>query len=271
MKSLKPLIYIASLLFSVSSNAQSFRTTFSVLGNLNNGKYNFVEKERLFNTKKNSFNLGLGVNTSFYPIKDKNWYLSLGIRLNTAEAYIYAVNQIEGISTSIAPITWGYRWQAITIPIHIGKTIIPFKNSQFNINAYGGISLGVIMGSMSHYDVIAMKSNFDNELVGAGINQDNNDNVFQKRNLLTLDLGFNFTPIPSLARLTLGFAYIYNMQATRNVIGTGFVANVTQQIQQEYYFNFNRRFNNYTFSINYSLGKRNFERKQNKLGCYKRI
>lgn len=271
MKILKFIVCFFLILLSFYSKAQSFRTSFSVLGNLNNGKYNFVEKEGLYNTTKNSFNLGLGINTSFYPIKDKNWYLSLGIRLNTAEAYIYAVNQIEGISAIIAPITWGYRWQAITIPIHIGKTIVPFKNSQFNMNVYGGISLGIIMGSMSHYYVIVMKSNFDNELVGAGINQDNNDNVFQKRNLMTLDLGLNFTPIPLLPKLTLGFAYFYNMQATRNVIGTGFVVNVTKQKQQEYYFNFNRRFNNYTFSINYSLGKRNFEQKRNSLGCYKRI
>ena len=76
-------------------------------------------------------------------------------------------------------------------------------------------------------------------------------------------------PIPAVPNLSLGFAFIYNIQATKDVKGGGFVTNVSQQKQQDYYYNMNRRFNNYTFSINYSIGKKEFKKKESGYDCFK--
>lgn len=250
MELLNRIVLLCCLLLPLSSDAQFFRASFAVLGNLNNGKYNFIEKQGDYNIRNNNFNLGLSINASLYPIKEDNWYLLLGVRMNTTEASLSTVRPVTRIWTAASPISWTYRWRAITIPFYVGKTIAPFAYNEFNMDVYGGISYGVISGVMSHYEV--------------GHNYI--DDVFDRRRLMTIDIGLSFAPILSLPGLGIGFVFAYNADATKDVRGGA----MNSQGQQEYYYKFNRRFNNYMLLIQYSIGRKaRLERKNTNFDCFR--
>jgi len=128
--------------------------------------------------------LGLALSEDVYPIKDQNWYLSLGFRMNTTETKVFTINR---------DFVWDYHWQALTLPFHIGYSIVPPDNKGFPIDIYGGVSYGKI-------------------LISKALNP-GNDFEFGKGNLTTLDAGINIHPIRHLPNVGLGFVFIYNFQA----------------------------------------------------------
>jgi hypothetical protein len=255
MKKISFLILFWLLLTPVL-HAQVFKTSVSILGNLNNGPYHFTGNEEEFNTRKSSFNTGLAVELACYPFRNQTWYVASGIRLNTTEALVSKEYVFHGISSSNVTLGWNYRWQEITVPLYLGKTFMPFKNSKFYVDIYAGASLGVITTSMvgSGSEVQPAENSQAPARVATGSYKV--DNAFNHRYLTTLDAGFRFSPVPALPNLSFGFFFAYNIQQTKNIEGSGYLSDETQGIQKDYYFNISRRFNNYTFSISYSFGRK---------------
>jgi len=245
--------FLFFLLCSTGLQAQIFKTSVSVLGNLNNGPYFFKEGQRDFATRKSSFNPGVAVGLSWYPLRNQSWYVASGIRLNTAAALLSRTYIFSNVSaTSKETVNWNYRWQELTIPLHFGRTFVPFKNSSFYIDAYAGVSYGIIIPSMEGFGS-ETEATGDSQVPFEITTQSNtDDDLFTGRSLTTLDAGFRFNPIPKLPNLSIGFLFSYNIQETKNIKGSGFIE--TQNARNDYNFNMARRFNNYTFSLSYAFG-----------------
>lgn len=249
------------LLFTATSaclRAQSIKTTLSALGNYNTGSYQFLEKVGPIAAQKNHFDYGGEVKISYLLPGKQKLFLSTGLRLNHAQATFTTINTLPGFVHSHSYLKWNYRWWEFTAPLHLGKTFMPIKNSRFFIDVYGGLSLGVIHTARTFYRSTMMHEWGNDDWIGMGmLDQFNPEkDPFQTRFLTTLDIGFNFTPIPSYPRVNLGMFVAYNLQSTNDVSNGGFFANATQGIWQDYYFTANRRFTNFTFSLSYSFGKK---------------
>ncbi len=70
-----------------------------------------------------------------------------------------------------------------------------------------------------------------------------------------VDVGVSFPVIPSFPGLNVSILFSHHLTRTPPVQREGFVANVTQDKSEVFYFRMNNRYNNLLLALNYSFGK----------------
>jgi len=196
----------------------------------------------------------MGIDIAYFFKGDSRLFLKTGLRLVISKSDIMANHTVPGIA--VPAISWGFGYSQISVPLYIGKSFIPFKNSDFFIDVFAGGSLGKIQTSSFYWDIKIEKNASNYEYVAANIDLPRSQDGWDSKFLPTIDVGINFPIIPSFPQLNFGILVSRNLASSAAVQKEGFVANISQSVYQTQYFRMSNTFTNVMFYLNYSMGKK---------------
>jgi hypothetical protein len=241
-----------TLLTAIPFGTFAFSPTVSVLYSRTFTTHAYSVPSGEFDVSNRNVNLGFEV-TNQFPLS-KSYFIKTGIRYGQLRNIITGKNQINEYLDYPNPLLWERRYEAFSVPLHVGKEIkVKGRNKG---NAFLGVSLGILSTSYSKTLIstgIANNSNFNDEISITVVDKTNQTPHYF---LPTADIGANYIPFESAPRLSTGILFSLQLQQTQPATYTGVVQNVTKKAVYNYEITHQHQFMNCSFVLSYKFGKK---------------
>lgn len=240
-----------ALLTAIPYCAFSFTPTLSALCSRTFTSNDYVVSSGVFDVRNRNVNFGFEFTNQFHI--SKSYFIKTGIRYGQFRNIITGKNQIPELFDNPSPMLWERRYEAFTVPLHIGKEIA--ANGTIKGNAFIGVSLGILTTSFAKNQIesgVARNINFKDEI---SITVVDNTNQTPTYFLPTADIGANFFPFKSLPRFSAGILCSFQLLHTLPASYSGVVQNTTKGDVYNYKISHEHQFINCSVALNYKFGK----------------
>lgn len=228
------------------------RPTLSLLGSRTVTINNTQVQSGAFEVINRKCNLGFEL-TNKFALGDKLFFKT-GIRYQQSKTVVNGLNQITTVFDKPDPMTWEKHYEAITVPLHIGREFSFGRGRKAEV--YGGLSLGVFMVSSATISVSSdFPRNINNTDVISGEIRDSS-NQTEASFMPNVDIGFNYHPSRYLPRLGIGVMGSLQLSRTPSAVYQGLIKNETSGQSYPYYMKHSQRLINASVVLSYSFGKR---------------